>query len=128
MAEQIDFSEVALSDIKQDPRIIYRLGNGVLPEIAEAFGVELAEIPDVDNLGTLVGAIGPNKTLRDNITGVEAVLSEASLDISRDWVERSGIMAPLDRGLWNPDQQSPESSVAVLMGGVANWMAWCTNS
>lgn len=128
MSEQIDFSTVSLRDVRDNPQVIYDIGKGlepddigVLPEIAEAFQAELSEIPDAQNLGQLVGAVGPAKTLRDNETGVETTLAKAPIEISRDWVVRSGIMRPLDRGLWDAETPAPADSVKIGQGAVMNW-------
>lgn len=110
-----------------NPKIdsVYDIGNGVVPEMAKAFGYDLTSQPEEGNLGELIGKIGPAKTLQDNIGKVQAVLgvTDAAREIAIDWVDRSGLLIPVERSYINPDQKVPPSvDKAVISGGVRNWM------
>ena len=118
---EYDFSTVRLEQVYNNPNIVYELGKGVIPELATAFGIELDEQANPDNMGALIDAIGPKKTLRDNETQVESVLEDA-VPTAANWVDDSGIMVPIDRGLWQPEQSTPEDTALIVMGGVPNWI------
>lgn len=112
----------------------YRLGenvavlaDGLLPEMANAFEVEISSHPTPNELGTLVGAIGAKKTLRENEKGAKAWLTqvtgseEAALDLAAGWLDRSGVQKALNRSLWTPELTTPEEAVVIATGAVANW-------
>ncbi len=105
---------------------VYEIGNGVMREMAEAFEYELTATPDVDNLGGLIGAVGPAKELQENIGRVQEELGtdNGAVDIARDWVERSGLLAPVARSYMAPEQgiATQNFDLAVISGGVRNWM------
>lgn len=96
---------------------VYRLGGGVIPEIADALEFDISETPNVDDLSRLVGVVGKNKVLRINeeIQGID-------LDQAAYFVERSGVQLPLDRSLWIPEVGVPDDlETFVVTGAVANW-------
>lgn len=100
-------------------------GNGVIPEMAKAFGHDLTDVPTVDNLGELIAVVGPAKELQLNIEGVQEALgtSQNAVAIARDWVERSGLLNPVERtfasGHTTPRVQY---DLSIITGGVRNWM------
>jgi hypothetical protein len=117
-----DFSNFELGDN------VGLLANGLLPEMADAFEVELSPQPTTDELGVLVGALGAKKTLRDNESGAKAWLEQTTgseqdaLDMVAEWMDRSGVQRALDRSLWTPEFTTPDETPAVITGSVANWM------
>lgn len=118
-----DFSNFELATMRQG-RGVAELADGLIPEIAQVFGVELSERPTVDELGVLVGAVGKSKVLQENLPQVQEVLGtgEDALGIMSEWVIRSGVQHPLDRSLWTPNKATPKDIDAiVLTGAVANW-------
>ena len=118
-------SEVNFANFNPAEHSVYDVGEGVIREMAGAFGYELTAEPDVDNLGDLIGAVGPAKTLQDNIEKVQARLGtdQDAVNIARDWVERSGLLTPVERSFMNPELEVlKDIDVAVITGGVANWM------
>lgn len=121
-----DFSTFELAEVRDRPAVIYKLGDGVIPEIAEAFGHQLTVEPDVNNLGQLVGTVGAAKTLQDNIESVQAVLgtNQDGFNIAADWMEhRAHIQDALDRSLWTPELATPDDVAGTIVsGGVRNWM------
>lgn len=102
---------------------VHELAGGLIPEIADRLGVPLSHSPDAIELGKLVGAIGKNKVLRNNVEITAIPQGEAA-----DMVDRSGIQLPLNRSLWTPDIQVPGESdssglsATIMTGAVANWM------
>ena len=106
---------------------VYDIGDGVLREMADATGHELAPAPDVDNLGGLIGAIGPAKELQANISHVQEILGtdQTALNLARGWVTRTGLLTPVERHF--PDDRfevhTSGIKVAIITGGVRNWMA-----
>lgn len=122
MSERIDFSNLSLAHIQEDPSILYRIGDGVLPKMGEAFGFELDTRPNADNMGSFVGEIGPKSTMRDNEAQVEARLADA-VPTAKKLVVMSGIMKPVNGGLWKPEQNTPDDAALVLMCGVPRWNA-----
>lgn len=115
--ESLDFSNVSLANVQQNPNVVYELGDGVIPKMAQEFGFELDDRANPDNMGKLIGVVGPKATLRDNKT----ILKDA-IPTAAGWVEDSAIMKPVDGGLWTPDIPTPQDASLVLMGGVPNWI------
>src|SRR6185437_8494234 len=99
---------------------------GVVPEMADAFGYSLDASPNDQNLGGLIAAVGSAKTLQDNIPGVQAALrtSANAVDIARGWVERSGLLAPVERPYVVAQFDDPNRRIdlMVMTGGVQRWM------
>lgn len=104
-----DFNNFELGDN------VYKLANGIIPEIAERLEVNIGSEPNSDGLGELIGKLGQNKVLRDN-EEVTAFSREEMADL----VDRSGIQKALKRSLWTPEYKPVDS--IVITGGVANWM------
>jgi hypothetical protein len=114
-----DFSNFELGDN------VYELADGLIPEIAEVFQVELGAEPNQDSLGELVGAVGKSAVLRENVGQVQEVLGtdNDAITIMADWIDRAGTQQALNRSLWTPDVRTPNSlNAIVLTGGMANWM------
>ncbi len=114
-----DFSNYELADF--DPLSI---AGGVLPEIANAAGVQLDPNDMISSLGALVGAIGPSKFLQENIELVRETIGADGdeYSIAAEWLGRSGVMKQLDRSLWTPDISTPDDVPAIILSGaVANW-------
>ena len=97
---------------------VYQLANELIPQIAERLDFPLSQEPNSAELFDLVGKIGKNKVLRDN-TEITAI----DRDTQVGFVEQSGIQAPMNRSLIDPDERVDSLSVDafVLTGGVANW-------
>lgn len=121
MAERLTFSnyDVYINSV-------YRIGDGVIKDMAIVFDHELTQEPDVDNLGQLITAVGPAKELQENIGRVQEKLGTdaGASDIARDWVERSGLLLPISRSYISSetDAELRNFDVAVISGGVRNWM------
>lgn len=117
---------------------VYDLSNGLIPEMAQAFGHELTDEPDVANLGELIDAVAPEKELQKNIGLVQERLGtrKDSLALVQDWSKRSGLLLPVLRSI---DSHMPPAlfvkeddaeirhgissfDVAIITGGVRNWM------
>jgi len=105
---------------------VLEIGGGVVPEMAQAFGYELPDTPDVDNLGGLIAAVGPAKELQENIGLVQEKLGtdNDAVGIATDWVERTGLLLPVSRSYMDAetDAELRNYDVAVITGGVRNWM------
>jgi hypothetical protein len=93
---------------------VYELADGVIPEIAERFSLDLDSDPNGKQLGQLVGLIGKNKVLRNN-TEITAI----DRDTQVEFVERSGVQKELKRSLWTPETNDVDAFI--LTGAVANW-------
>lgn len=116
-----DFSNF---DLRTGECDVMELSDGLVPEIAQAFGYNLPSKPTPEDLGGLVDAVGPGKVLQENIAGVQEVLGtdDDAYKVAAKWVDRSGIQKKLDRSIWTPSLSTPDDVQAtVLTGGVANW-------
>ncbi|MFO0920614.1 MAG: hypothetical protein U0451_03000 [Candidatus Saccharimonadales bacterium] len=115
-----NFSNFTLGDS------VYDIGDNVLQEIATAFEYDLTVEPSVDNLGGLIGVVGPAKELQENIGEVQRRLgvNGDSLSLATDWVKRSGLLTPVARSFATPEYGIDDTifDVAVITGGVRNWM------
>ena len=109
---------------------IYAIGQGgdfdrgVVQEMADTFGHELSDLPSVANLGELMGTVGPEKELQKNIAHVKEVLGDGNEAIAKaqSWVDRSGLLLPVERSFKTADPIEGKVDVAVITGGVRNWM------
>lgn len=117
MSVERNFSNFILGDN------VYELSGGLIPEIAERLEVPLSDTPDSAELGRLVGVIGKNKVLRDNVE-----ITAIPQDEAADMVDRSGVQLPLSRSLRTPNIQIPKDTdlksltATIMTGAVANWM------
>lgn len=92
--------------------------------MATAFSYGLNDL-SVESLGGLIRVVGPAKLLQENIAGVQAALgtTEDAVSLAKDWVNRSGLLLPVDRSFVNPNVViGSELGTAVITGGVRNWM------
>lgn len=122
MAEALTFS--TFSPIRHSSDELMTLGGGVVPEMAETFGVDLDHTPLTDALGDLIRAVGPSKELQANIEHAVAKLGDTALATSVDWVRRSGLLLPVSRSFMDADAPvQGRVDVAVIRGGVRNWMS-----
>lgn len=113
-----DFADYELSpDLN-----VYDLADGILPEIAAAAGFELTPEPDEQNLGAFIGKVGPDKELQKNISVVREALGANATGQIADWVDRSGIMYPVERGFVHNTKASERAEAIIFTGGVARWM------
>lgn len=116
-----DFSNFELGDN------VAELADGLLPEMAAVFEIEISDEPNSQSLDALVGAIGTKKTLRENEAGAKAWLAqvtgseEAALELASEWLERSRVQRALDRSLWRPEVTTPPEAGIIVTGAVANW-------
>lgn len=119
----MDFSNYDLAALKARPEGVYDLGDGILREIARAFGYDLGSRPSEQTLFGLVGAVGPHKTLQDNIQHVKDVLGSDAVNISANWMDWSGCMQAASGAFVAPGNQPiPDRINAIVWtGGVANW-------
>ncbi|HLC91558.1 MAG TPA: hypothetical protein VJC09_00740 [Candidatus Saccharimonadales bacterium] len=118
-----DFSNYELADV-QGERGVYDLADGLIPEMAEVFGVDIGLDPSTEALGNLVDKIGKSKVLQENIGHVQEVLDtkDNGLEVAADWVDRSGVQKQLNRSLWIPGLVTPDPVDAIVItGAVANW-------
>ncbi|MCA9331341.1 hypothetical protein KC968_00195 [Candidatus Saccharibacteria bacterium] len=122
MAEQL----ITFEKFNPSTDSVYSIGDGVISEMSEAFGHDLTIVPDVDNIGQLIGAVGPAKELQENIGLVQEKLgtSRNSVEIATDWVDRSGLLLPVARSYMDVEIDADEYNfdTAVITGGVRNWM------
>lgn len=115
--ETRDFSDYQLGDD------VYSLGGGVIPEIAAAANYELTSGQAAqDVLPGLIGAVGPDKELQKNIGRVKQFLGDDAVQTAADWVERSGVLKPVERSFVQPGQLPDEIDSLLINGGVARWM------
>ncbi len=111
-------------DLTRPHENIYEIGSGVVPEIAQAFGHTLATQQYEQDLGELIGVVGPAKELQENIGLVQERLGKdnRAVDIARGWVERSGLLTAVDRPYLHAGELPETYEIAVITGGVRNWM------
>jgi len=127
MAEGLTFDTYALD--RDGRNGIYGIGaedgrGGVVEEMATAFGHDLSTWPDVENLGELIGKVGPAKELQENIGRVQEALGtdEDAVAIARGWAERSGLLVPVQRSYVTAEKADGIIDLAVITGGVRNWI------
>jgi|GEM_PF-2488949 len=94
----------------------YQLADGLLTELADRVNVVLSK---PNGPSDLVARFGKKETLREN--NLEAITDVMSLEEAADYVERSGIMEPLNRSLWTPDLVGGTDLPLFVTGAVANW-------
>lgn len=119
------------SPIQPGPYTVYDIGateahpQGVAQEMAAAFGHELTPQPNTDNLGGLISKVGPAKELQANIAGVQEALGtdDDAVTIARGWAERSGLLVPVERLYATAERAEGAITLAVVTGGVRNWMS-----
>lgn len=114
-----DFSDFELATCD-----VMNLSHGLVPEIAEVFEYSLPTRLTPEDLGGLVDKVGSSKVLQDNIPRVQEFLGtdEDAFQIAANWVERSGVQKELNRSLWTPAIETPDTvQFTVISGGVANW-------
>ncbi|HLB66800.1 MAG TPA: hypothetical protein VJJ78_04395 [Candidatus Saccharimonadales bacterium] len=123
-----DFRDFRLEDIAANPRGVYDLAEGLLPEMANAMGYELGGFPDSGILSGFINHIGPAKTLQDNIGLVQERLATQvdAVTIASDWAERSGSLWQLARtfrgSFSRPNKSLPKSiDSAVFNTAVGRW-------
>lgn len=109
---------------------IYQIGatdqypDGVAHDMAVAFNFDLTETPNVDNLGGLIGQIGPAKELQENIGRVQNVLGVEfdAVTIAQSWIARSGLLTPVEGLFDGVEPYNGSIDLAIITGGVRNWM------
>ena len=101
---------------------VYGLAHGLLIDIAEKAEYELGNAPTEARLKGLIEVLGPEKELQKNIELVKSNLGNAANETIANWVDRSGILAPLDRNFVINVQGPEEVDSVVMTGGVARWM------
>lgn len=102
-------------------------GLGVIPEMALVFGHNLDPVPNAENLGSLIQAVGQSKELQQNLPRIQEVLGtdQNGLSIAHGWVEQSGLLVPTERSFMDPNLPLPgagDNPIALMTGGVRNWM------
>lgn len=113
VSESINDRNFSTFHLGDDPG---KLAGGLIYKVADGMGIKLGSEVNPDAYGKLVGALGPSKVLRENEPNIIwDVASAAQL------VEDSGIQQPLDRSLWMPDIETPNSAPRLATGAVANW-------
>jgi len=99
--------------------------DSLLDEISRLVGLAEPENGwNIDSLGELIGAIGKDKDLQNNIPEVEALMPGADgKEIAISFVEQSGLLEPVRRNFYNPQMEMPsEFDSGLVTGGVRNWM------
>lgn len=96
---------------------VCRLADGLIPELSHRAGLTAeGETPDLEKIGRLVGILGKNEVLRDNVEVEFLSLAEMA-----GYAERSGVQTRLDRSLMRPDRSTPGDIPRLVTGAVANW-------
>jgi hypothetical protein len=111
---------------------IYRVGEtdtqpGVIPQLARLFDYELAETPNAENLGGLIGATGKFKELQENLPQLRKVFGadQNANEAARDLAIRAGALTPVERYYGNAQAEiDPDNviKIAVMTGGIRNYM------
>lgn len=117
-----NFSNYELDQVQANPKGVYALANGLIPEIANLAGYALSEAPNDEELRGFVGLVGPDKELQKNISRVTDVLGDQATETTADWVERSGVLAPVNRAFKRTVDTPASVDTVLWSGGVANWM------
>lgn len=116
------FATYDMERVRSNPTEVYDLSDGLLPEIAQTAGYELAPEPTEANLSGLIAAVGPAKELQANIQTVKDRFGADATQKIADWIDRSEIMAPVERPFGKNTPISGKIDAIVFSGGVANWM------
>ena len=130
MAEALTFEN--FSPGQAELKSIFAIGanedlpNGLIHEMASVFDVEISPVPDVDNIGSLIAAVGPKPELQENIEQVHAALgrSGGAISILQNWANRSGLLIPVNRFFMHDVSAKTEAvDTVVIKGAIRNWMA-----
>lgn len=101
---------------------VYDIGDGVIRDIAGKFGFELADEPDPENLSALRAVIAPERELQRNIAYARDVLGKDADKVAISWVEKTGLLEPVNRNFEDPNHNAPkEPSATVITGAVVRW-------
>jgi hypothetical protein len=119
----VDFSNYDLAALKAAPGGVYDLADGLLRGIARAFDYTLGNTPCEPEIFGLIGAVGPHKTLQDNIQHVMDVLGPTAVAKTGSWMEWSGCMQATSGAFMAPGTTPLPDRIGsvVWTGGVANW-------
>lgn len=100
------------------------LASGVVREIAAATGSPLDDQPTEAQLKDFIGDVGKKRELQENIGQVSQKLGKDATEIMADWVDRSGVLRPVERAFADPTIPLPKKIgiVVVQADVVANWM------
>lgn len=100
------------------------LGGGVLDEMGVAFGYSLSPEPAADELRAAIKAVGSAKTFQDNVGQAQEALGAGAdaVEIASDWINRFGLLTPVERPFSGLGREIGQVDVAVAMGGMHNWM------
>jgi hypothetical protein len=120
------FHDYDLRELAQSPLGVYELSGRLIPEMAAAFEFDLPHVPTEEALQKFIGAIGPAKTLQDNIQRVQSILGSDSsaLDLAASWVDSSQLLLPVERSFSDPNVGLPEHKslgTTLFNTGVARW-------
>lgn len=111
-----------LGKVYENPGLISTIGDGVLIEIAEAFGYPLPDAPTVESLQELIGMAAPRKTLQDNATFTQELIGANAYEVCADWLTRAHAVDAVNGSFIDPTVNTPEwINTVVITGGVANW-------
>lgn len=121
--EVVKFNEINyLPADPADTVDIGQIGGGVVYEIAEKFKVS-GDVTSIEGLDNLIAKASPKPTLQENIAHAKEALGPEAIDIARDWVQRTGLLEPVERSFMDAEAPLPISfTLAVIAGGVANVM------
>lgn len=99
------------------------LAGGVLKEIAEATNFDLSATPTEEEIKDLTGSIARNREFQENIGRVSKHLGSDATEVMADWVERSGVLKPVERAFTDPSIPLPNKFgfVVVQSDVVMNW-------
>lgn len=104
------------------------LAEGVVRDMAAGIGYAMPDEPTEQTYRELIGYVGPNKELQQNIGTVQDRLGEDAVSRAADWVDRSGMLLPVDRSFAHPELRLPSDiETAVVTGGVARWFLRSAN-
>lgn len=130
MAETLTIANFNIT--QHTPADLYAIGRteqhpqGVIEEMATAFGHELTPSPTVENIGGLIARVGAAKELQENIQGVQQVLGtdKDAVTIAQGWVKRAGLLVPVARSYMTGEVLQPgqEIDMALFTTGVARWI------
>lgn len=95
---------------------VFELADGVVPEMARQVGFDLGDEPGAAELGALIGVLGKDKVMRNNVP------VNVHPGVMGGLVAAAGTQLPMDRSLWTIEVPVNGGEAAVVAeGAVAGW-------
>lgn len=133
MSEQVTFPNFRIDTDSIEAIGAITLADGKVRSVADE--LRIAFDYQGDNYGELIGAVAPHRELQLNIEHAKERLADpkvqkdlgyedrSPISIARSWVERAGLMLPVDRPFQGPSDKKPDHyDIGLIPERVPNWL------